>query len=467
MDTEQPQTYYALDNLRKLHSTLGKAIHQMVVLRAKVEKYREKRTDLAGTAYTQLVYTRDSLLDDLADLQRTLQELEEFSLSKMAGKLQVGFGGFNLMSTNYKPVYDLCTQFLAKLPIQLDTANAAVSGRLMNRVKMGYYPTDPTNIDLILHGIAFPEDVTVNLLDPCCGCGTALRQMAQGHHCNTYGVELDESRAQQAQLQLHRVGIGSYFHCRVSHEAFHGLFLNPPYLSVMEEGGSRSRHEKRFLVDSLKTLLYGGLLIYVIPYYRLTADICRILSDNFANLTVWKFTEDEFQKFKQIAVVGVRKPRTEDSQSAKELERLGYSLEDIPSLTTLPEKLYTLPAVAKKVAMFKGAKFNEAELSLQLRQSDSFQRLLSKSQLDSAQKHPLLPLSIGQIGLIGGSGMINGLVDCDTPHIIKGRIVKVKSTEENSQFTASGIHMGAEIKEVISNKMIFNVLTPEGFKSLA
>ncbi len=61
--------------------------------------------------------------------------------------------------------------------------------------------------------------------------------------------------------------------------------------------------------------------------------------------------------------------------------------------------------------------------------------------------------------------MINGLIECDTPHIIKGRIVKVKNTEE--QFDQRGNHTGAEVREVISNKMIFNVLTPNGFLALS
>lgn len=131
--------------------------------------------------------------------------------------------------------------------------------------------------------------------------------MAQGNNCYAYGVELDESRAEEAQTRLHRVGFGSFFHSRISHEAFHLLFLNPPYLSVINENGGRSRHEKRFLIESIPTLMYGGLLIYVIPYYRLTSDICRILVDNFGKLSVWRFADAEFKKFKQVAVMGIRK----------------------------------------------------------------------------------------------------------------------------------------------------------------
>lgn len=117
--------------------------------------------------------------------------------------------------------------------------------------------------------------------------------------------------------------------------------------------------------------------------------------------------------------------------------------------------------------VFKGESFNEKELERQLSHSDSFKRLMNaKSDLDRGEKRPLLPLSIGQIGLVGGSGMINGLIECDTPHIIKGRIIKVKHVEREEKYSNRGIHTGAEVKEVISNKMVFNVLTPKGFKAL-
>lgn len=328
------------------------------------------------------------------------------------------------------------------------------------------YPTDPDNISLMLRGIRFPDGVTTNLFDPCCGCGKALRQLAQGNNCYAYGVELDESRAEEAQTRLHRVGFGSFFHSRISHEAFHLLFLNPPYLSVINESGGRSRHEKRFLIESLPTLMYGGLLIYIIPYYRLTPDICRILVDNFDDLSVWRFTDSEFKKFKQAAVLGIRKHRNMELQDTLWLEQFACSPASIPPLEKIEEGRYALPAQPLQVNTFKGERFNQKELEQQLRKSDSFAQMMRRSELDSGAKRPLLPLSISQIGLIGGSGMINGLIECDSPHIIKGRIVKVVRTESEEKFSASGNHLGSEVKETITNKMIFNVLTPNGFKAL-
>ena len=464
---ESNERYFVLEKLAAARASILKSCPDLLTNRAKVEKYREADLQRAQDAYLELQKTQKRILASLGEAQLALLEIEEYALASTAGKLHQGLAGFNLMSRAYKPVYEVLTDFAEKLPETQDTVSAAVIGHLMNNVRMGYYPTDPENIDYMLKGIQFPEGVTTNLLDPCCGCGKALRQLADGNNCFAYGVELDESRAEEAQTRLTRVGVGSFFHSRISNEAFHLLFLNPPYLSVVTEGGSRTRHEKRFLIESFPHLMQGGLLIYVIPYYRLTEDICKILSDNFTDLSVWRFTDDEFKKFKQVAVMGRRKKRSEDPDAAEWLEKRSCAPSEIPILTEIEEGRYAIPAVTKTVEVFKGERFNEKELERQLSHSDSFKRLMNaRSDLDRGMKRPLLPLSIGQIGLVGGSGLINGLIECDTPHIIKGRIIKVKNVEREEKFNARGYHTGAEVREVISNKMVFNVLTPKGFKAL-
>ena len=461
----EQEKYYAVERLAELKAAVLRQSKALVVNRAKVEKCRETDIAAAKDCYLELKKTKIALEKAIFDARLLLMEVEEYELAGLAGKLSQGLAGFDLMSTNYKSVYDVLQSFALRIPAG-DTINAKVVGRLMNQIKLGYYPTDPSNIDLMLRGITFPDGMTTNLLDPCCGCGKALRQLAQGNNCYTYGVELDESRAEDAQTRLHRVGFGSFFHSTVSHEAFHLLFLKPPYLAVLNENGGKSRHEKRFLIESIRCLMYGGLLIYVIPYYRLTPDICRVLTDNFDDLTVWRFTDAEFQRFRQVAVMGIRKRKATEPGDTFRLERYAVSPDTIPSLSEMPEGRYALPERAVEVATFKGEIFNERELEQQLRRSDSFEQMMTRSELNSGVKHPLLPLSIGQIGLIGGSGMINGLIECEHPHIIKGRIVKVVHTENEEKFTAEGKHMGTEVREVVTNKMIFNILTPQGFKSL-
>lgn len=104
---------------------------------------------------------------------------------------------------------------------------------------------------------------------------------------------------------------------------------------------------------------------------------------------------------------GVRKHRDVEPQDTLALEQYALHPAGIPSLETLPEGRYALPGTPLEVRVFKGEKFNQKELEQQLRRSASFTQMMARSELDSGAKRPLLPLSISQIGLIGGSGMID------------------------------------------------------------
>lgn len=461
-ENQNNQTPYALVKLEESA--------KLPSIRKRLDKYKDKKSK-AREVYTDLQQQHGRLLSAFRTLTLTLQEMELLEIADYSVKLSQSIKGFNLMTPDYTKLCMALNGYLAKLPLSdtpaAKTTNAAIIGRLMSHVKMGYYPTDLEHVRHIARGIEFPEDVTVNLLDPCCGCGLALKTLAQDNDCNTYGIELDRHRAEETLTRLNRVSFGSYFHSQLNHEAFHLMFLNPPYLSVMTENGNNTRNEKRFLVDSLYHLMQGGLLIYIIPHYRLTADICRVLCDNFDDLTIWKFADDEFKKYKQVAIMGIRRKRRDGSDMVQELASKALLPDMLPELSELSEGRYQLPTVSAKVNTFKGAQFNVHELAEQLNRSTSFSRLFEKNKLDSNHKRPLLPLNLGQVGLIGGSGLINGLVECDTPHIIKGRIVKENAVNQEENLDKKGELMSTTVVETRSNKMIFNLLTPQGFLSLS
>lgn len=58
------------------------------------------------------------------------------------------------------------------------------------------------------------------------------------------------------------------------------------------------------------------------------------------------------------------------------------------------------------------------------------------------------------------------LMTADYPHIVKGRIIKEKHTVTDENRGPHGRLISTEIRETISNRMIFNILTPSGFRSL-
>lgn len=463
MPPENNQQYYAVEKLEEAARAVKQAVNELPLLRRRMEKFKDNKSK-AREIYGDLRQQKEKLLSALNTAALSFLETEQSELADYSVKLSNSVKAFNLTTPDYSKLCTVLSDYLSKFPT---TANAAIIGHLMSNVKMGYYPTDIEHVKHLKESIEFPDDITVNLFDPCCGCGLALRTLAGENKCLTYGVELDKHRAEEALARLDRVGFGSYFRSRISNEVFHLMLLNPPYLSVMTEGGNNSRSEKRFLIDSISHLIYGGLLIYIIPYYRLTPDICRVLCDNFEDLTVWKFIGDEFKKFKQIAVMGKRIKRRDGSDLVSDLALFALNPDKISELSELPKNRYTLPKIEKKVDLFKGAEFNVAELAEQLSRSNSFSRLFEKSKLDSDVKRPLLPLNIGQVGLIGGSGLINGLVECDTPHIIKGRIVKENTITKEDNMNNKGETIGETIYETRSNKMIFNLLTPQGFLSLS
>lgn len=452
------ETYYVIERFGEQLRTVKNAIETMPLKRKAVDTYRQRNNvEKAKDVYGKLKALKGKLLDATLNLRLLFSESEMQKEAEFCGKLYGSIKAFNLMTPDYGKLIRALNFLISAVP-HSETANARVIGRLMNNVRMGYYPTDIEHVAMIKKALAFPSE-KVNILDPCCGCGQALERLSRDENVETYGAEIDESRASDAENRLGRVAYGSFFYSRVSHEAFHALFLNPPYLSVMSEGGLKTRSEKRFLAESLYHLMQGGVLIYIVPYYRLTKDICRIICDNFEQISVYRFLDKEFSRFHQIVLFGVRKKKDDGSALAEKLSVYSSDPENIPIIDSLPEGAYVLPAREKKVEIFKGAVFNLRELERQLSGSKSLDMLFEKSRLDAREKRPLLPLNVGQLGLIGGSGLINGYVDCDKPHIIKGRIVK--------EVKRSGNELEGAETETRVNRMVFNVLTPDGIKKLA
>mgnify|MGYP004669781779 CR=1 FL=1 len=452
------ETYYVMDRFAEADSSLKSIIEAMPIKRKAIDVYRQKNSmQRAKDTYADLEGLKKKLLEIVKNLRLLFSEAEITEGADFANKLYVSVKGFHLMTPDYTKLMGAISALKEYIP-QTEKANAKVIGNLMNNVKMGYYPTDLEHVRLIKAALTFP-DMCVNLFDPCCGEGFALEMLGKDEDCITFGTEIDESRGKESETRLDRVGFGSYFHSSIRHESFHAIFLNPPYLSVIGENGVKARSEKRFLVESIHHLMDKGILMYIIPYYRLTFDICRVICDNFENVSVYRFMDKEFAKYKQVLVMGIKKDKADGSEQAEILSQYAMLPEKIPSIDTLKPGSYALPEVAKQVDLFKGAKFNLGELQRQLAKSKSINILFEKSRIDAIEKRPLLPLNIGQVGLIGGSGLINGYVDCENPHVIKGRVIKEVVTRENDE-------MGT-VTETRINRMLFNVLTPDGLKRLA
>ena len=97
--------------------------------------------------------------------------------------------------------------------------------RLAAQAKGGFYPTPPRVVDLIAELVHTPSGSynrgreTLRILDPCCGAGEALAQLAErldrpnAIPIETHGVELHRDRAQEAEEAARpRPGLGPVRH---------------------------------------------------------------------------------------------------------------------------------------------------------------------------------------------------------------------------------------------------------------
>lgn len=206
------ENLYALDRLETARRGLLQLLEEMPACRAKVDRLMDTDRGAAKDWYGTLNAQKEKLLEHLETCRLSLLELEQDALAGYSARFSQAVAAFGVMTPDYGKFTALLENYIQRLPSQeAVTTNAGVIGRLMNNIRMGYYPTDPDHVKMIARGIAFPSGVTTNLLDPCCGCGTALRLLATGNNCITYGAELDESRAGEAQTRLHRIAVGSFF----------------------------------------------------------------------------------------------------------------------------------------------------------------------------------------------------------------------------------------------------------------
>ena len=81
----QTQKPYALDRLMALQGHILQTAQGMVLQRARIEKLRQTDLAAARDTYNELQRTRNELMDDLAESQLFLMEMEEYRQAVAAG----------------------------------------------------------------------------------------------------------------------------------------------------------------------------------------------------------------------------------------------------------------------------------------------------------------------------------------------------------------------------------------------
>lgn len=306
--------------------------------------------------------------------------------------------------------------------------------RIASQSKGGYYPTPLDELKYINQRLKTSEG-RLNIIDPCCGTGQALGLIGQhlkslGAEVETYGVELEESRAMEAVIELDHVIHDGYEHLRTEPK-YSLLFLNPPY-----QDGFGERVETTFLrsLTGYKNVLQDeGLLVYIIPQHVLD-DSAGVLSSRFSDIRVYRFTDKNYDLFKQVVVFGrFKRPDPEEKKRngkrLKELAKEGKNA--LPTLDTVDDVCYELYP-SDPVTVFRAGRMNDYELQKDLMASpilEEAHEIFSNKIFEVTFERPILELKPMHYSVATMADTDRGGNMGD--HYLVSSVVKKKHHQEN------------------------------------
>ena len=292
--------------------------------------------------------------------------------------------------------------------------------RLAAQAKGGFYPTPDRVVDMIATLVETPRlsyysrRNTLRILDPCCGAGEAVAQLAgrldrpNTVPVETFGVELHKDRAEEAKIWLDHALSSDLFRTSMANGAFGLLYLNPPY---DWDSGDEKRVEHSFLTHCTRYLAEDGLLVFIVPRTRLAVS-ARYIATHYANLRCWAFPSPEREVFDQVVLMAYRKGEPSPNSYAESMVREWAYGE--------PEELYPYdyPAYSPSIApagdiLFATRTVDPVAAAREARASGLW---ASKAITDSLwpasdnRTRPLMPLRRGHMAMLVAAGFLDNLV---------------------------------------------------------
>lgn len=307
--------------------------------------------------------------------------------------------------------------------------------RLAGIEKGGFYPYPPNLAEATASFfIPAPEGTRGRLLDPCAGEGEIADVMGKLLRCETWGAELFPARAEKAAARMDKCHATAWQACSLTDESVTVLWLNPPYDD--DRHGEDKRLEYSFLKATTPKLVRGGVLVYIVPQRLLDLpEVAKFLVGHYEKLTVRRFPDGEYARFKQITLFAVRRqvyhaPRREDVDGLRALA--GTAL---PPLEPVTAPMYAvLPAPGRgaggRAITFRRLDFSSQDLVAASRKHGvrgqrQWADLLHPPNGEIAFR-PAMPLKKGHLAMLMASGMMGTLrLEGEAgPMLIKGRVVK-------------------------------------------
>jgi hypothetical protein len=325
--------------------------------------------------------------------------------------------------------------------------------RLAAQSKGGFYPA-PAEAVRLAASLLTPPDQPYAILDPCCGKGAAIQELAAQLGTPRemiWAIELDEGRAVEAKADLAGANVlapASFLGVAATLNSFSLAWVNPPFDD--EIGGGR-RVEYAFLQRATQWLRANGVMLLVCPeHVSWRSDIRQYLMQGYQDLAWVPFLE-QHRSFDEVILIGRKLAKPPKAENLWD-EVCKESVEPGP---------YAIPP-GNGPRKFEKVDFTEAELAQALAGSPLRKHL--EPPPDIALAEPPLPLAHGHIALLLASGKLDGAVRPrnEPAHVVRGTARKdtyLASQTEDEAPDGSVIH-----KTTYSERIVLTIraVGPDG-----
>lgn len=302
------------------------------------------------------------------------------------------------------------------------------------------------------------------------GDGEIIKRLKNiDHKTETYGVigligETSNSRPRVRELKTRIDNVALGLPSRITNDAF-DIFLAPCFISAQYSDNYRyfaiKKLERELLEDNFKYIRTGGVIVMSIPRFRLTKDVCLMLSKKLYNVTAFKLREED-NNYDICYIIANYEKKTETNKEIYNQFRSYCEPDNLKVLEEVEIPSYQLPYGTVEIKDFKGSIVDEDEILDFVRKDSAVEQILNDQKvekLSDTTKKPLLPFKVGQLGLVLTSGCLDGLIDEGDGHfhLVKGMVNK--QHDATREATGRG-----EFREDIisSNRVEINAILPNG-----
>lgn len=168
-----------------------------------------------------------------------------------------------------------------------------------------YVPTDGVALERLGNHVERAKDGLIRIADFGCGTGACLLYLQEKitGQIESYGVELNTERGNEAKKLLTHVCIEDTMQMRVDPESFGLVNLNPPY-----DEGKMEAEWFQFIYPMIQK---GGTLIFTVSRKNLRHNTCDTIARHFENFQIYAYPETQYD---QVFIICQRKQRAQTNR---------------------------------------------------------------------------------------------------------------------------------------------------------